>query len=414
MSEPSPARPERPGDSGVEGGVEGGGVEWSSWSGRIQCRAREIVRPASEEELIEVLRRAVPPVRVVGSGHSFTGLCATSGILISLDRMQGLVEVDPVRRRATVLAGTVLHRLGPLLREQGLAMENLGDIDRQSLAGAIATGTHGTGRELGNLSSQVTGMRLVTASGRVVDLGEDDPRLAAARVSLGALGIATRIELRLLEAYRLHERRSLHPAEEILPRFEQLAREHRHAEIFWTSKRDRCQLKLFDGADEPADLDRLDQRGREGERIGWSDRVLPSVRETRFHEIELAVAAERGMGLFLELRTLMRERYSEVRWPLELRTVAADDAWLSPAHGRATMTVSAHQGADLPYEAFFADVESIGHNHGARPHWGKVHGYAAGELAGLYPRFGDFRELRAQLDPEERLVNDHLRRVLLG
>ena len=351
-------------------------------------------------------------MRVVGSGHSFSGLCATDGTLISLERMQGLVDVDLERRRATVLAGTVLHRLGPRLREHGLAMENLGDIDRQSLAGAIATGTHGTGRTLGNLSSQVVGMRLITPAGEVLDLGEDDPRLAGARVSLGALGVVTRVELRLRDVYRLHERRSLHPAEELLPRFDPLTREHRHAEIFWTSKRDRCQLEVIDPTTEPADLDTLDERGLEGERIGWSDRVLPSEREVRFHEIELAVAAERGMELFLELRALMRERHPEVRWPLELRTVAADDAWLSSAYGRETMTVSAHQGAELPYESFFADVETIGRNHGARPHWGKVHGWSADRLAPLYPRFDDFLALRAELDPDGRLLNAHLRRVL--
>jgi FAD/FMN-containing dehydrogenase len=385
---------------------------WSNWSGRIRCRPREIVRPGSEEELVERLAGAPAPVRVVGSGHSFTGLCATEGTLISLERLQGLLGVDAGRRRATVLAGTELHRLGPLLRERGLAMENLGDIDRQTLAGAVATGTHGTGRTLGNLSSQVVGMRLVTAAGEVLDLAAGDPRLAAARVSLGALGVVTRLELRVLDAYRLHERRSIEDAEVCLERWDELVREHRHAELFWTSKHDRCQLKRIDATDAPPGLDTLDARGLEGERIDWSDRILPSVRDVRFNEIELAVPAERGLAAFCELRERMLTRHRGVRWPLELRTVKADDAWLSPAFARDTVTLSAHQAAELPHAAFFADVEAIGRNHGARPHWGKVHAWSAAELAALYPRFEDFRALRAELDPRRRLVNAHLKRIL--
>jgi FAD/FMN-containing dehydrogenase len=388
-------------------------VEWSSWSGRVRCRPSAIARPADEAELIELLGRASPPLRPVGSGHSFSGLCATGGTLVSLERLQGLVHVDRERRRAVVWGGTELHRLGPLLRAEGLAMENLGDIDRQTLAGAIATGTHGTGRGLGNLSTQVVGARLVTAAGEVVDIAEGDPRLPAARVSLGALGVVTRIELRVLPAYRLHERRVLvEDPEECLASFDALAAAHRHVEFFWGPRRDRCQLKILDPTEEAAGLDTLDPRGLEGERVEWSDRVLPSVREERFHEIELAVPAERGPELFREARACLRERHPEVAWPLEYRTVAADDAWLSPAHGRDTVTLSAHQGADLPYRDFFADVEALGRNHGARPHWGKVHGWTAAELPASYPRWHDFAALRAALDPEGRLLNGHLRRVL--
>ncbi|HVS12828.1 MAG TPA: D-arabinono-1,4-lactone oxidase [Thermoanaerobaculia bacterium] len=378
----------------------------------MRCRPRQIARPASETELIELLRGLCGAVRPVGSGHSFSGLCATDGTLISLDRLQGLVSFDRERRRAVVWGGTELHRLGPLLRAEGMGMENLGDIDRQALAGAIATGTHGTGRGLGSLSTQVIGARLVTVAGEVVDLAEDDPRLPGARVSLGALGFLTRVELRLVPAYRLHERRRLVGPEECLAGFDALAGAHRHVELFWGPKRDRCQLKILDPTEQPAGLDTLDERGLEGERIDWSDRVFPSVRDERFHEIELAVSAERGPELFREVRDCLRERHPDVGWPLEYRTVAADDGWLSPAHGRATVTLSAHQGAELPYQDFFADVEAIGRNHGARPHWGKVHGWTGAELEPSYPRWADFGALRAALDPEGRLLNGHLCRIL--
>jgi FAD/FMN-containing dehydrogenase len=384
--------------------------QWSSWAGAVQCTPRRIARPASEAEIVATVRLARSDgenVRVVGTGHSSMPLCATDGVLVSLDLFEGLVACDRERGLAEVRAGTKLTRLGPLLVEQGLALHNLGDVDVQSLGGALATGTHGTGRTLANLSSCVVGMRLVTASGEIVECSaEREPDLLrAARVSLGALGIASSARLSLLPAYRLHERVWQAPIEELLPEVERRVDATRHFEFFWFPKPDRAEAKTL----HPTDADPASVEGRKGERIGWSSAVLPSLRELRFHEMEYSVPEAVGLDCFRAVRERMRTKHRDVVWPVEYRTVAADDAWLSPAHVRATVTISLHQDGRLPFREFFADVEPILCEAGGRPHWGKIHTRSREELRGSYPMWDRFVETRRRLDPRGVFLNDHLR-----
>ena len=291
-------------------------------------------------------------------------------------------------------------------------METLGDIDRQSLAGAVSTGTHGTGRHLRSLSNQITGLHLVTApEGAVVELGAHDPQsLRSAKVSLGALGVITRIRLRLLPTYRLHERTWTVGADECLEQLEDLIAEHRHFEFFWTSKRDSCLMKTLD----PTDAEPDEMADVKGERIGHSDVILPSERNQKFNEIEFAMPAEHGVACFREIRELMMKRYRAVEWPLEYRTLAADDLPLSPAYGRPTVTISAHEAAELDCAGFFADVESIFRSFDGRPHWGKIHTLDAVQLAPMYPLWEEFQEARRRLDPEAAFSNSHLRQLLDG
>ncbi len=361
---------------------------------------------------MDIVRRATAygeRVRPVGAGHSFTPLAATAGVLVSLERLTGVVSIDRAGRRAVVRAGTRLADLGEPLLAAGLALENQGDIDVQTVAGAIATGTHGTGATLGSLSSQVTAVRLVTGEGSVLRVGEDDAdRLGALRVSLGALGIVTEVELRVVPAYRLHQKTWRTSVDEGLAAMPALVEGCRHFEAFWWPAKDRLELKTLVPTTAPPDP----LPDEPWQRIDHSHRIFPSVRDVKFNEIEYSLAAERGPDCLLAVRARIRERHRELVWPVEYRTVAADDAFLSPAFGRSTVAISVHQDAALPFREFFADVEAIFREHGGRPHWGKLHSLRAEELAPLYPHWGDFAKVRRELDPAGRMRNEHLDRVL--
>ena len=385
---------------------------WSNWSGTVRCAPRTVAKPTSLPEVTVLVREAAArgeTIRPAGSGHSHTGLVESRGTIVSLDALSGIRDHDAEAGTARIGAGSVLSSLGEPLRAIGLAMHNLGDVDVQTLAGAVSTGTHGTGRSLGGLATRIAGLRLVTGDGELLACSRDaEPEVFdLARVALGALGILTELTLSLVPAYRLHERVSRVPVDEALARFDAWADAHRHCEFFWLPGKDVCEVKRIDPTD--AAPDPLPDRPYE--RIDHSDRVLPSLRELRFVEMEYAVPAERGLACFRELRDLMQARHPEVQWPVEVRCVAADDVPLSPACGRETMTISVHQGNELPWRAFFADAEVVLRNHVGRPHWGKWHGQDASTLRDLYPRWDDFLALRERLDPKGVFLNGHLRRI---
>lgn len=407
---------------------------WSNWSGSVTCAPQTLAMPTTEAAISALVREAAvagATVRVAGSGHSFTPLCAADGVLVSLDGLQGFVGIAPPELvkgdaiptgKATFWAGTKLHQVGEPLWDVGLAMANMGDIDRQALAGAVSTGTHGTGPTLGSISTQVVGLRLVLASGEIVDCSPDqEPALfQAAQVSLGALGIITQVTLRCLPAYRLHERTWVAGFEECMGQLDGLIAANRHFEFFWVPSEDVCAMKTLN----PTSAERLDTPYRptvtgrltryvHDERIDRSYRIFPSERTVKFNETEFAIPAANGPDCLREIRQLMQHRYPAVLWPLEYRTLAADDILLSPAYGRATVTISVHQAAELPYNPFFADVEAIFRNHRGRPHWGKIHTHTAHELAALYPAWDAFQQVRTQVDPAGLFLNAHLQAMLI-
>jgi FAD/FMN-containing dehydrogenase len=385
---------------------------WSNWSGSVTCQPRQIAMPQSEADVAALVQQAADMrqvVRVTGSGHSFLPLCATDDVLVSLDHLAGVESVNRERLEATVFAGTKLHALGEPLSAHGLALANQGDIDRQSLAGAISTGTHGTGRSLGSLSTQVVGLRIVTADGELLDLSLDrDPDImAAARVSLGALGVTTAIRLRLVPAYRLHEKLWQEPIEECLARLDERIAATRHFEFFWYQATDLTHAKALDSTDRAPD----ELTDRPGERIDHSYAIFPTSRENRFNEMEYSVPAEQGPVCFRAIRELMRTRHAHVTWPVEYRTLAADEIDLSTSQGRETVTLSIHQSNTQEHRAFFADAEAIFRHHQGRPHWAKMHSLRAAELAPLYPRWEYFQNVRRKLDPRGMFMNDHLKRL---
>ncbi len=383
---------------------------WANFSGRVGFTPARHVRPKSEAELCAAVRESEAAgrgVRVAGSGHSFTALVATGGTLVSLDGWQGIESVDTAQRQAVIRAGSVLHDLGEPLLAHGLALRTMGDVDVQTLAGAVSTGTHGTGPTLANISSQVVGARLVRASGELLELGPGDARLDGARVSLGLLGVFSTLTLQLVPAYRLHERIWRSDTETCLAEMEANIAAHRHFEFWWYPPRDFAEQKAL----QPTLAEPASVAGRKRERIDWSARVLPSVRELKFNEMEYSVPAAAGPDCFRAVRERMRSRWPDVVWPVEYRTLAADSTWLSTAHARDTVTISLHQDSGLDCDAFFADCEPIFLAHQGRPHWGKLHRQSGAALAALYPEWQRFRALRAELDPAGVFANPYLREL---
>ncbi len=400
-------------------------AEWSNWSGSVRATPASIALPSSEAELQAVVAGAAGAnqrVRVAGTGHSFVPLCATDGVLLSLDNLQGLVAVNPGASTATFWAGTKIWQMGEPLLAHGFALSNQGDIDKQAIAGAISTGTHGTGPALGNLSSMMVGARVVLADGSVVDISADsDPEtFRALRVSMGALGVLSQVTIRVLPAFRLYEKSWAEPFEACMELLDERIAANRHFEFWWAPPIDMCAAKTLNPTSEEIGVRDTElptgvlKRYINPERVDWSYRIFPSERVNLFNEIEFSMPAENGPACVRELHQMMKTVHADVLWPIEYRTVAPDDAFLSPHQGRPSVTISLHQAADLPHEGFFADCQAVFANHGARPHWGKWQSWSAERLAGFYPEWDRFAAVRSRLDPEGRFLNPFLEKVLLG
>ncbi|HEX5614561.1 MAG TPA: D-arabinono-1,4-lactone oxidase [Acidimicrobiia bacterium] len=386
---------------------------WENWSGNVRCTPAHVVAAASEEEVVDAVRAAARDgltLRPAGSRHSFTPLCATDGVALDLHGLAGVEHIDGATGRVTVRGGTRLSALGAPLRAAGLALHNQGDVDTQTITGAIGTGTHGTGPTLGNLSTAVVGVRLVTADGDVLECSaaQRPDVYEAARLSLGALGVITAVTLQAVPAYNLHERIWFEAGERALDDLDARVAATRHYEFFWYPARDLCEHKALDATD--AAPDALPDLKRE--RIDESWRVFPSARDLRFNEMEYSVPASSGPECFDEIRTLMLRDFPDVQWPVEYRTLAADDVWCSPAHGRPTVTISIHEDAARPYDMLFAACEGVFRRYDGRPHWGKVHAWIRADAAATLPRFDDFRRVCAEVDPDGRFRNDHLHALL--
>ena len=404
---------------------------WTNWSGRQTAEPVDTIVPGSEAELVaavETARRRGWTVRAVGASHSHSRVAAPDGLLVETDAWQGLIDPVPAARAsdgepvARARSGTRIFQLGEPLYRHGLGLINQGDIDKQSIAGAIATGTHGTGPGLGNFSTAVVGLRLVLASGEVVTCNErDEPDLfAVARHSLGAVGLVTEVDLRVRVRYRLHERQWVAGFDDVMPEIDRHVAATRHFEFFWVPDRDLFACKSLDelpaepgGDPGPASPD-LDGPSPEPEvlskreRRGWSHRIISSIRDDKHTEMEYAVPADRGPACFGELREMIRSRFPDLTWPLEYRTLAADDLPISVASGRPTVTISAHQDISLDDRPLFEACEEIFRRHEGRPHWGKVHYRTPAELTELYPHYGLWWSWRDRYDPDGLFVTADL------
>jgi FAD-linked oxidoreductase len=414
---------------------------WKSWSGSAQCTARELAAPADEQAIAALLRASGGAVRCVGSGHSFSALVPTDGTILSLDRLAGLQSHDKAAMSATLHGGTRLAQVSRQLDAAGLALRNLPDIDMQSLAGAISTATHGTGAALPALHADVTALRLVTPQGEVIDWQQERhaDQMAAARVSLGSLGVITQVTMRVVPAHSLRRKVWLKPIEEMLQLAPELARTHRHFEFYYlpfTGYAAAITHDAYAGSDirmPPSqdedmlrDLRRLrDLLGRFPQLRRWSAaklidadlteeatnrsfRLLSNTRPTRFNETECHVPREQGIACVREvIRTL--EKRNDVFFPLEFRFVKADEAWLSPFYQRDSCSIAVHAAHGEEYGYLMSEIGPVFRKYQGRPHWGKLHDFSGAELAALYPRWKDFKELRQEMDPRGRMLNPHLR-----
>jgi FAD/FMN-containing dehydrogenase len=384
--------------------------EWSNWSGRITAQPAEILAPRSEAEVCEALRGADEAgqcVRSAGATHSHSALVPTDGLLLDLSNLSGVIECDSTARTARVQAGTRIADLGVPLRAAGLALRNQGDIDRQAIAGAVATGTHGTGRGLANLSSGVRGVRLVTAAGDAVECSREANAelFAASRLSLGALGVVTEVSLELREAYRLEEKMWLEELDHVLDRIDELTGATRHFEFFYMPTGTRAACKTL----EETEAEPVYPLAAEGQRVAWSDEVLANDRPDKHSEMEYSVPYASGPDCMRELVAMLKTDFPSLAWPVEYRSLAADDVWLSTAYERETVTISVHQGIDQDDAPLFRACESIFRRYAGRPHWGKAHFLGADELSEIHPRYADWWAVRDRIDPKGRFLNAALR-----
>ena len=426
------------------------GGKWSNWSGGVVCKPRQVVAPKDEVELAAEVRKATGPIRAPGTGHSFTPLNATDGTLIDLAAFDGMKGFDHDKQTATFGAATPLWEIGTLIHPMGFGLKNMGDIDRQTLGGVVATGTHGTGPTLKSFSAEVAGFRLLLANGDIIHCSPDENAdvFSGGRTSLGALGIMTEITMSVRPAYKLVEKDFLLPIEELFQRLEDLVRENRHFEFFCFPYSDVAICKSLNESDADAPEPRTAEQMRaRGEHVGadsrtfilinemlpyasfmlrpahrlfsqlmpstgrvrWSHEIFPSPRPVRFNEMEYAVPFERGPDTIREVIKTIRSRRINTGFPLEYRTVAADDVWMSPFYQRPSATIAVHQYHKVDTAKLFDACEAIFRQVDGRPHWGKRHTRSATELAHLYPQYQAFRNLRRRLDPDGKFLNAHLR-----
>ena len=427
---------------------------WRNWAGNVTARPARVSTPRSAAEVADEVTRAAGdglPVRMTGSGHSFTPTAPTDGVLL---RPGGLTAVRSVDARAglvTVEAGCTLRRLNEVLHEHGLSLTNMGDIQVQTVAGATQTGTHGTGRDSGSMAAQIAGLELVLADGSIVTCSADDERSGlfhAARVGLGAFGLVTAVTFRTEPLFLLTAREEPMSWSEVVSRLPELISENEHFEFFWFPHSEGCLTKRNNRSPGPAEPLSGWRRWLDDEflsnsvfgatsRLGYlapgaiprvnslasralsartyTDapyKVFTSPRRVRFKEQEYAIPREHLADVLGEVRALFGRRDWRISFPIEVRVTPADGLWLSTASGRDSAYIAFHVYHPSPHDEYFRETEAIMTAVDGRPHWGKMHTRDADYLRGVYPKFGDFAALRDKLDPERRFANAYLRQVL--
>jgi L-gulono-1,4-lactone dehydrogenase len=437
---------------------------WRNWAGNVTASPRRIASPATAAEVAAEVRRAAEagvPVRMTGTGHSFTPTAATDGVLLRPDRLTAIRSVDQAAGTVTVEAGCPLHVLNAALHARGLSLANMGDIQVQTVAGATQTGTHGTGRDVGGMAAQIAGLELVLADGSIVTCSAGSPSggltlpdgtpvnlFDASRVGLGALGIVTAVTFRVVPAFLLEAREEPMTWSQVISHLDEFTADNEHFEFYWFPHSEGCLTKRNNRTDGPArPLPRwrylLDDEFLSNSVFGttcslgyrvpaliptvnaaaakalgartYSDaayKVFTSPRRVRFKEEEYAVPRQALSDVLSEVRALFQRRDWRISFPIEVRVTPADDVWLSTAYDRDSAYIAIHVYRLAPHEQYFGDVEAVMTSVGGRPHWGKMHTQDVNYLAGAYPRMSDFLAVRDVADPERRFSNGYLRQVL--
>lgn len=433
--------------------VLGRGGRWRNWGRSVTAHPQHVAAPTSVDELVDVIavaRERGLTVRPVGAGHSFTPIAATDGIQLDVSALDGLLAVDG--DLVTLGAGTNLYQLPALLGPLGLALQNMGDIDRQTIAGATSTGTHGTGLRFGGLATRIRAATLLTGGGDLVRVAPDENAelLPAVALGLGALGVLVDVTIQCVPAFALHAVERPEPIDTVLADWRARVESSDHFEFYVWPHTETVLTKTNTRLPADAPLDPLPRFGR------WFDdefmangvyrltlnlgRALPAVvpplnrlsvrltgdreftdlspnvfttnRSVRFQEMEYALPLDAVPQAVDRIRALIADRRWSISFPIEVRAAAADDLWLSTAHGRETGYIAVHRYFCEDPTEYFAAVEAIMREFDGRPHWGKMHTRASADLRPAYPRFDDFVALRDRLDPERLFGNPYLTRVL--
>lgn len=428
-------------------------TSWENWGRSVKTTPARQAQPASTAEVQTIVREAARDgltVKAYGAGHSFTPIAATEGVLLHLGRMNKVLATDVESGQVRVQAGLSLHDLNPQLKALGLALPNLGDVDPQSVAGAVSTGTHGTGHKLHGISNAVRGVQLVTAAGDVLEIDENHPWFGASRVTLGALGIITEVTLQCVPAFLLHAREEPMPLPEVLDRLPELVEENDHFEFYWFPHTEKALIKRNNRVPEGTQpkplgkfkhwlddeflsntvyerVNRIAAKRRNlvprinnisgsllGAREYTSDSfdVFVSPRTVKFRESEFAMPRAALTDVISELQGWFSAGHENISFPIEVRFTAADDVWMSTGHERDNCYVAVHHYWRNDPTAYFAAAQDIFTSHEGRPHWGKMHTLGADYFAQRYSRFNDFVAIRDELDPQRLFSNPYLDRVL--
>ena len=428
-------------------------MSWSNWAGNQTMEPARVVRPSNVDEIAAAVKTAAAEgltVKPIGSGHSFTAIGLTDGMQLDLSSYSRLLSADRTTGLVTVEAGLPLHRLNALLHDSGLGLTNMGDIDVQTVSGAVSTGTHGTGRDSAGFAAQIVALELVLADGSVVQCSPTErPELfSAARVGLGALGVISTVTFQAEQAFVLKADERPMPLDEVLDGFFDLVRDNEHFEFYWFPHTDLALTKRNNRTDEPVNplskakafiddellsngvfemtcrlgarmpaiiprLNRVAARALSARTyIDAAPNVFTSPRRVRFCEMEYAVPRAELPALFRELRTLPEKHGLQVSFPVEVRVAPADDVPLSTGSGRESAYVAVHMFKGTSFDRYFGAVEKLFQEVEGRPHWGKLHTLDAATLRTRYPRFDEFLAVRNEVDPERRFRNAYLDRVL--
>ncbi|WP_054311056.1 D-arabinono-1,4-lactone oxidase [Mesorhizobium sp. 1M-11] len=416
-------------------------LRWTNWSGFVEASPLRILNPDSLDGIVEAVKTASGPLRVVGAGHSFTPLARTDGTMLSLEKFEGLVSHDAAANVARVRAGTRLRSLMLLLQDIGQGLPNMGDIDRQAIGGALGTATHGSGRMLGAYHTQLQATQFVDGRGAVRELtsAKDRDMIHATGVALGSFGVLTEVTLKNIPTYRLHRRKWVLPIREMLAEFEPMMGAHRSAEFYYVPFSGHAQFIASDLSDKPVSP-RPPEEDEEGlatlrklrsglRRAPWLRgliirsvmarlpsedyvqdwlNVYASDRRTRFNEMEYHLPFEEGPRALGEIIELTEKRFPEVYFPMEVRSVAGDEFWLSPFYKRPTCSIAIHHDAANDPLPFMRAAEPIFRKYGGRPHWGKMHSLKAEDFEALYPRWRDAMDVRRDIDPQGRFVSPYM------